>query len=98
MGDRNGFNHARAWRATSDPIKDRTKSKFQSTPAHGGRPGMCVIARGVEVVSIHARAWRATHMVQAGQKLFEFQSTPAHGGRPKTTWRFVQVGRFNPRP
>ena len=53
--------HAPAWRATVASFDIVTKSMFQSTPPHGGRPFNIYNSKLKYCVSIHAPAWRATH-------------------------------------
>ena len=80
--------HARTWRATRTRQHSNSSRLFQSTPAHGGRPGANGII-GVLSVSIHARTWRATIGPCKSRRQRMFQSTPAHGGRRR---RFADRG------
>ncbi len=52
--------HARVWRATRSRVALKKATKFQSTPAYGGRLNVFHFVTLCSFVSIHARVWRAT--------------------------------------
>ncbi len=66
-------------------------SKFQLTPARGGRP-LVNADTPAGFVSTHARARRATLGVYLSEGLRGFQLTPARGGRPRRFQVSVEFG------
>ncbi len=75
--------HARTRRATPKQAVFRSGVRFQSTPAHGGRPITFRDPPFLSRVSIHARTRRATPGIFHLATYALFQSTPAHGGRQR---------------